>query len=115
MITNKKMSIVKGLLRRKQKIDRQIDEILCNQCGECCHRTQWLDEETIIVLDEYCDKLEWRNGKAYCKLYPHHHGYKIGEFEECVPIQDVVYRPKNCPYNLIYPLKYNAIKKSELK
>ncbi|NHI94940.1 MAG: hypothetical protein EAX96_20795 [Candidatus Lokiarchaeota archaeon] len=116
-ISNKKIAQVEALLKQKARIDKRLDKLLCKQCGECCHRTRWINENTLLIQNEYCDQLDWKEGKAFCKLYPNHHGYEIGEFETCVSIKDVANRANDCQYNLFYPLipaKYNIIKEWEL-
>lgn len=93
---------INQLLKQKKKIDLRLDKLLCKQCGECCHEIDYTTTPP-TRLKTYCEQLEWIGEKAYCKLYPNHHGYSLNCGGMCVPVNLVFYRHKNCPYNEIYP------------
>jgi len=98
------LTIVKGLLKSKLEIDKHLDKILCKQCGECCHEVD-LNTNPPTILESYCEMLQFKGGKASCKLYPNHHGYLMKCGATCVPINMVFNRANDCLYNQIYPVK----------
>lgn len=86
-----------------RKIRKRMLDSLCKRCGECCHRVDY-DSDPPTILETYCDQLEWNGKRSKCKLYPNHHGYLISQDEQCVPIQYVLHRAPDCPYNKVYGL-----------
>jgi uncharacterized cysteine cluster protein YcgN (CxxCxxCC family) len=63
---------------------------LCKRCGECCR------------LDVgYCQYLWFdENKKACCTVFKTRLGRPCGDGKHwCNPIDNVIHRPKGCPYN----------------
>ena len=77
---------------------------LCLQCGECCHNIGYDDvNNTLIVLESYCHYLKRISPtKTRCIKWPKCYGTKLDNNGTiCVPVERVIHRSPNCPYNKI--------------
>jgi uncharacterized cysteine cluster protein YcgN (CxxCxxCC family) len=76
-------------------------DAICKRCGYCCKLCKQ-DENGNWVQEGDCPNLKrLSNGKTECTIYENCYGTHLSETTWCAPVERVLKRAPNCPYNKI--------------